>query len=119
LQRVVSKLKSLTNSHWFLTNLPGQWRANGALSAGAWSEAETGKDISRPEGVMGKTVRKAPGLSGDLAEFVQNLARSLFDPYRPEQHYMRGPGPKWHAKHDRAHLAYRAIPVLVPVRVKR
>jgi len=19
--------------------------------------------------------------------------------YRPEQHYMRGPGPKWHAKH--------------------
>jgi hypothetical protein len=68
---------------------------------------------------MGKTVRKAPGLAADLVEFVQNLARSLFDPYRPEQHYMRGPGPKWHAKHDRAHLAYRAIPVLVPVRVKR
>jgi hypothetical protein len=21
------------------------------------------------------------------------------DPYRPEQHYMRGPGPKWRAKH--------------------
>ncbi len=21
-----------------------------------------------------------------------------FDPYRPERHYMRGPGPKWHAK---------------------
>ena len=49
---------------------------------------------------MGKTVRKESGLSADLAEFVQNLARSLFDPYRPEQHYMRGPGPKWHAKHD-------------------
>jgi len=68
---------------------------------------------------MGKTVRKAPGLSADLAEFVQNLARSLFDPYRPEQHYMRGPGPKWHAKHDRASVAYRQIPVLIPVRVKR
>ena len=51
---------------------------------------------------MGKTVHKASGLSADLAEFVQNLARSLFDPYRPEQHYMRGPGPKWHAKHDHA-----------------
>ena len=25
----------------------------------------------------------------------------LFDSYRPELHYMRGPGPKWHAKHDR------------------
>jgi hypothetical protein len=26
-----------------------------------------------------------------------DLAR---DPYRPELHYMRGPGPKWHAKHQ-------------------
>ena len=25
-----------------------------------------------------------------------------FDSYRPELHYMRGPGPKWHAKHDHA-----------------
>jgi hypothetical protein len=23
----------------------------------------------------------------------------LFDPYRPELHYMRGPGPKWREKH--------------------
>ena len=23
----------------------------------------------------------------------------LFDPYRPERHYMRGPGPAWRAKH--------------------
>lgn len=23
------------------------------------------------------------------------------DPYRPERHYMRGPGPKWRAKHAR------------------
>ena len=22
----------------------------------------------------------------------------LFDPYRPERHYMRGPGPKWFEK---------------------
>jgi hypothetical protein len=22
------------------------------------------------------------------------------DPYRPELHYMRGPGPKWHARHQ-------------------
>jgi hypothetical protein len=21
-------------------------------------------------------------------------------PYRPELHYMRGPGPKWHARHQ-------------------
>ena len=24
----------------------------------------------------------------------------LMDPYRPEHHYMRGPGPKWRAKHQ-------------------
>ena len=28
----------------------------------------------------------------------------LFDGYRPELHYMRGPGPKWHEKHDGASL---------------
>ena len=27
------------------------------------------------------------------------LANVLFDPYRQELHYMRGPGPKWRAKH--------------------
>jgi hypothetical protein len=26
----------------------------------------------------------------------------LFDPYRPELHYMRGPGPKWREKHAHA-----------------
>jgi len=27
------------------------------------------------------------------------LRSSLIDPYRPELHYMRGPGPKWREKH--------------------
>ena len=26
---------------------------------------------------------------------------SALHPYRPELHYMRGPGPKWYAKHGR------------------
>jgi hypothetical protein len=33
----------------------------------------------------------------------QALSKALFDgyrPYRPERHYMRGPGPKWHEKHE-------------------
>jgi len=34
-----------------------------------------------------------------VAAFCRRLAKNLFDPYRPERHYMRGPGPKWHAKH--------------------
>src|SRR5712671_5399309 len=27
------------------------------------------------------------------------LKKWIFDPYRPELHYMRGPGPKWREKH--------------------
>jgi hypothetical protein len=29
---------------------------------------------------------------------IHALAR-MCDPYRPELHYMRGPGPKWREKH--------------------
>jgi hypothetical protein len=31
---------------------------------------------------------------------VRRALHEIFNPYRPERHYMRGPGPKWHAKHD-------------------
>jgi hypothetical protein len=27
----------------------------------------------------------------------------VFNPYRPELHYMRGPGPRWHARHKELH----------------
>ena len=74
---------------------------------------------------MEKTTRSgaahpmASGVLADLAEFAHSLARSLFDPYRPELYYMRGPGPKWHAKHDRVPVAYQVVPALVRVRAKR
>jgi len=42
---------------------------------------------------------EALGLISDFAPLVRAL-KALFDPYRPERHYMRGAGPKWHAKHD-------------------
>jgi hypothetical protein len=29
----------------------------------------------------------------------QALTKALFDDYRPELHYMRGPGPKWREKY--------------------
>ncbi len=37
-----------------------------------------------------------------FASTWQGLVKDLRAPYRPERHYMRGPGPKWHAKHMRA-----------------
>jgi hypothetical protein len=48
-------------------------------------------------GTVNKKVSET-GRSHGLAEFAR-LFRSMIDPYRPEQHYMRGPGPKWRAKH--------------------
>ena len=46
-----------------------------------------------------RTAKKAPSLARAIRELWQTLAKDLFDAYRPEQHYMRGPGPKWQAKH--------------------
>ena len=34
-----------------------------------------------------------------------HLLGVVCNPYRPELHYMRGPGPKWHAKHRRRNFA--------------
>jgi hypothetical protein len=34
-----------------------------------------------------------------IARFWRELTRDTLRPYRPEQHYMRGPGPAWQAKH--------------------
>jgi len=31
----------------------------------------------------------------------RRVATSLFVAYRPERHYMRGPGPKWHERNSR------------------
>jgi hypothetical protein len=67
--------------------------------------------------------RKAPGLAADIADLFQTLIKAVLDPYRPELHYMRGPGPKWHAKHRPALAEFpaRAVPVpaLIRVRVRR
>ena len=38
-------------------------------------------------------------MSREFVKAVGELWRTMFDAYRPELHYMRGPGPKWHAKH--------------------
>jgi hypothetical protein len=62
---------------------------------------------------------EAPKFLAGLANLVHGLVRDLVDPYRPELHYMRGPGPKWHAKHTGASGDFRMVPELVRVRVKR
>jgi hypothetical protein len=38
-----------------------------------------------------------------IAEAWRDLRKGLLDTYRPELHYMRGPGPRWHEKHGTPH----------------
>jgi hypothetical protein len=44
--------------------------------------------------------RKAAEAASNFAGVVHNLFMDVRDSYRPELHYMRGPGPKWRAKHQ-------------------
>jgi hypothetical protein len=37
--------------------------------------------------------------AGALSAAWRELLSNMFNAYRPELHYMRGPGPKWRAKH--------------------
>jgi hypothetical protein len=53
-------------------------------------------DATALSGLARKTVESA----SDLANVVHNLIKDVRDSYRPELHYMRGPGPKWQAKHQ-------------------
>jgi hypothetical protein len=55
----------------------------------------------------------ASALMAACADCVRTF-RTLFDPYRPELYYMRGPGPKWHAKHDRPDRSTRPTACLTP-----
>ena len=48
---------------------------------------------------MAQTRTKAPSLRRTATALLHSLAKDLFDPYRPELYYMRGPGPRWRAKH--------------------
>jgi len=44
-------------------------------------------------------LRKTANAASDFASVVHNLIMDVRDSYRPELHYMRGPGPKWRTKH--------------------
>src|SRR5262249_7050609 len=73
--------------------------------------------------------RQARGVAAEIGALFYDVLKVLFDPYRPELHYMRGPGPRWRAKHASsppsdsavAHtpLPTRApIPIAVPVLIR-
>jgi hypothetical protein len=49
--------------------------------------------------VMVGDLMNTPRVWGCWLERWRHLRAAIFEPYRPELHYMRGPGPKWRAKH--------------------
>ena len=42
---------------------------------------------------------RSHALLNEIVRSALDLIRDLSNPYRPERHYMRGPGPKWLARH--------------------
>jgi hypothetical protein len=67
------------------------------------------QSIGKPRTIASVSVRWA-AMSGfacktsetvfDFASILCNLVMDIRDCYRPKLHYMRGPGPKWRAKHQ-------------------
>jgi hypothetical protein len=55
--------------------------------------------VSPPASSSAESQARQPGLIGEIREFWGQFIVAAFHPYRPEQHYMRGPGPAWRAKH--------------------
>ncbi|MGJ5178444.1 hypothetical protein ACQR16_19825 [Bradyrhizobium oligotrophicum] len=43
--------------------------------------------------------RNRTGLLDEVRGFWREFVTRAFNPYRPELHYMRGPGPAWRAKY--------------------
>jgi len=57
-----------------------------SITATALTQAAGGRD-------------RQPGLLHEIRKSWREFADMVFNPYRPELHYMRGPGPAWRAKH--------------------
>ena len=56
----------------------------------------TGTSVRSELALIGASVRS---LVQRLRAAIVQRVQVTFDPYRPELHYMRGPGPKWQEKH--------------------
>jgi len=69
-----------------------------------------------------KKVQSQTSAKSSRSEFVKQFAeflraiKTFADPYRPELHYMRGPGPKYRAKHGSIQEAIADHPGLASVK---
>jgi hypothetical protein len=61
--------------------------------------------MTRGTHAVAKTSMRALRIWSGAASRWRMIAALLVPSYRPEMHYMRGPGPKWYEKHGRNGLA--------------
>ena len=54
--------------------------------------------VFQPSKLAADAVLPAAG-AAVVTKIWRRLKKEICDPYRPELHYMRGPGPKWREKH--------------------
>jgi hypothetical protein len=55
-------------------------------------------DITTPAFTAAAQEDAKSGVPGEIKSFLHQFFIKAFDPYRPELHYMRGPGPACRAK---------------------
>jgi hypothetical protein len=70
--------------------------AKAARNTGRAMASITSESLSGPA----KRPDRESGLRGNARSFWHQFFLRAFDPYRPELHYMRGPGPAWRAKQN-------------------
>ena len=63
---------------------------------------------------MAISMRLSP--AGVLIETVRRFKTDFLTSYRPERHYMRGPGPRWREKRA---LRLQPVPVRLPADLDR
>jgi hypothetical protein len=73
----------------------------------------TSASVSHPAAGRDGLVR----LSAEFRAFWRQFVAKAFNPYRPELHYMRGPGPAWRAKHMAVSPAVQSM--VVEIRATR
>ena len=66
--------------------------------AGRWAEAVMSTLTSVSQTPSGEGQPTQIGLIQEIREFWRQFIVAAFNPYRPELHYMRGPGPACRAK---------------------
>ena len=83
------------------------WPISRRLRLGITADVLSGKRNRRDSSMttMGATAfsgfaRRTAEFVSDFANVIHNLIMDVRDSYRPGLHYMRGPGPKWRAKHQ-------------------